>query len=150
MVESPSTAKQVVEVFSNWCIQYGFPRFARTDWGPQLRNAFAQLHLRAQIVIEPLDRQIIEYSKVVITKQVSSSYHPINNGLAERNLGFQKIIFKKAIAAKQDLQQTLGIIRNTPRTNMAVSPSYLFSGREISLSGIPGLIRDVDLNKAVK
>ena len=35
------TAKQAVEVFKSWCLNYGFPRFARTDWGPQFRGAFA-------------------------------------------------------------------------------------------------------------
>ena len=96
---------------SKWFTEYGWPKYIRSDGGPQFRKEFA------------------DFCKLNgITHELSSPYNPESNGLAEAAVKNMKAIVTRCSKMEEDIETAIAAWRNMLRTD-GNSPSQLFFGR---------------------
>jgi hypothetical protein len=105
------TSAAIIHTLRNWFLDWGFPRYCRSDNGPQFRTEFLAF-----------------CEKHYIKHETSSPYNSQSNGLAEAAVKNVKRLLLKCKEKDEDFAVALSEWRNTPRAD-AHSPAQLFLGR---------------------
>ncbi|CAB4045929.1 Transposon Ty3-G Gag-Pol poly, partial [Paramuricea clavata] len=99
-------SKAIIRTLNNWFLDWGFPKYLKSDGGPQFRSEFQS------------------YCKEKgITHEISSPYHPRSNGLAESNVKNLKHLLLKC-DGWDEFRTALSEWRNVPRED-GTSPAQL-------------------------
>ena len=106
------TTKAVTNVLTSWFQDWGWPKRARSDGGPQFRSEFKQFCDDNNIIHE-----------------LSSPYHSESNGHAEIFVKSMKSLLAKCEKKGENFRTALSEWRNVPRTSGKLSPAQLFLGR---------------------
>ena len=106
---SALTTKAITSILDKWFMDFGYPKIARTDGGPQFRTEFKKFCKEKNIVHEQ-----------------SSPYYAQSNGLAENAVKSIKHLVTKNPKA---LHHALMEWRNTPRSDDGHSPAQWMFGR---------------------
>ena len=129
--KTPSSAeliKSVRHIFND----YGWPKYLRTDGGPQMRSeAFTKFCKDTSITLE-----------------LASAYHHESNGLAERTVRTIKNLFKKTRILNEEFLEGLAALRSNPTSNMDVSPARIMMGRQLRNPNLPSLPDGIDVEAA--
>ena len=120
---SSTSTSAVTNCLDKWLYETGFPRYLRTDGGPQFRGPFEEWCQKHSIIHE-----------------VSSPYHPQSNGHAEAAVKTAKFLLDKVDAKLDAFRQHLFAWRNTPRPD-GFAPADLFYGRR-QRSQLPSIRAD--------
>jgi len=105
-----TTTAAVCNHLEEWFSLLGYPRFIRTDGGPQFRDVFRDWCVLHHIILE-----------------TSSPYNPASNGLAEAGVKNAKHLLLKC-KSRAEFGAAMLEWRNTPRAD-GVSPAEAFFGR---------------------
>ena len=112
------TSSSICKQLLRWFWDFGFPKFVRTDGGPQFRsefNSFCSAHS--------------------IQRELSSPYNPSSNGLAESGVKQMKYLTLKC-SSETSFREALLVWRNTPRAD-GYSPAQLFFGFTLNFGQSP-------------
>ena len=124
---SSETTSALTSFLTSLFNQYGWPTSIRSDGGPQFRSEFAKFCLEHNIVHE-----------------VSSSYNPKSNGLAESAVKSIKNLLKRCNDLKENFTEALAHFLQTPRSD-GYSPFQLFFCRAGRLPKLPLIRQNLDL-----
>ena len=108
-----TTTKDVTDILIFWFDAIlGWPMVIRSDGGPQFRS-------------EEFEKFC---ASMHIKQELSSSYNPQSNGLAEAAVKQTKHLLAKCLYTGEDFNAALLEYRNTPRAD-GYSPAQMFFGR---------------------
>jgi len=108
-----TATSNVLNALSDLIATFGYPKFIRSDGGPQFRSEF-------QDFCKAHD----------IRHELSAPYHPQSNGLAESAVKVCKHLLEKCDGNWNEFTQRLLEWRNTPRSIGEKSPAELFLSRQ--------------------
>ena len=116
-----TTAQAIINQLRAWFLEFGFPKYLRSDGGPQYRTLFQDFCKESNI-----------------THELTSPYHSQANGLAEAAVKSAKYLLAKCMDTGDDFRTALTAWRNTPRAD-GYSPTQLFYGRRQRTPFLPTL-----------
>jgi DNA-binding protein Fis len=108
----------VIRILTGWFNEVGWPKSLGSDGGPQFREEFTAWAKSNKIKFE-----------------LSSSYNPMSNGLAESGVKRMKHLLEKSDSWTSFLEALLAF-KNVP-TARGESPASLFYGRKLRIPEIP-------------
>lgn len=107
------TTTAICTVLLGWFHEFGFPKWLKSDNGPQFRAQFEEF-----------------CEKYYIRHDTSSPYNARSNGLAEAAVKSMKYLLKKVNLKDGDFRVALAAWRSTPRAD-GFSPAFGFFGRHL-------------------
>merc|ERR1712082_355057 len=120
------TTAQVTAAMSEFCTWLGWPETVRADYGPCFRTGFDEF-LKSKGA----------------NRERSSAHNPASNGMAEQGVQRVKNVIRKAVMAKQSVEQAVSEFRNTAMQGQ-LSPAEMFFGRRLR-GELPELRTHVDV-----
>ena len=130
-----TTTRDVTDIISFWFDAIlGWPMAIRSDGGPQFRSEEFEAFCKA----------------MHIKHELSSSYNPQSNGLAESAVKQTKYLLAKCLYTGEDFNAALLEYRNTPRAD-GFSPAQMFFGRRqrTRLPTLPQHHQPIDMDAAI-
>lgn len=125
----------IVDYYSRWIEALKISSKSSSVIISKLKEVFSRFGIPRTLIADNMPFNSIEFKQFSqewnVTIITTSPYYPQSNGLVEKSVGIVKEMLKKCQETKQDLQLYLLNYRNSPISNLEVSPAQLLNSRHL-------------------